>query len=185
MPATPSWSASIRRMHMLLALTVSAQLVIGLSLDRDRPWLFEVHEWFGLAIAAIVVGFWIVAIRNRAEGISHMFPWSVRRLKQVAGELRDAVQGRLPAGGPDSSLPGLIHGIGFLAATALAASGTIIFVLLQIGQIRTDFGHTIREIHETIATVLIAYWLIHTAMAGLHWLKGQSVVKNMWRLKSD
>lgn len=182
MSESSPWSAAIRRMHMLLALTVSTQLVIGLSLDRDRPWLFEVHEWLGLAIAAIVLVFWGLAFKHRREGIHHMFPWSPQSLKAATRELGAALRGRLATGGPGGKLAGLIHGLGFLAATAMAASGSIIFVLIEQDQSRSAFAHTVKEFHETVATLLIIYWVGHVAMGIIHRLSGHSTVQDMWRV---
>jgi len=156
---TPAaWSRAIRRIHFAVAILVTIQLVIGLVMDHDTPLLVQTHFYVGLTIAALVLWHWIWLLTRERKLLHHLFPWSAPRLAQAAGEIRSALGGRLPRSGPSgSALPGLVHGLGLLALTAVAALGTCIFILFQLHMGRSDLADVVKDVHATFAWILIVY----------------------------
>jgi len=125
--------------------------------------------------------FWILA-RER-QLLHHLFPWSPRRLGEAMADARAAIGGRLPQSGPSgSSLAGLVHGLGLLALTTVAALGTTLFILIKLHLSRSELGETIEDLHTTFAWVLIVYWAGHVLLATVHEARGDHVIARMFRL---
>lgn len=176
------WNRTIRRVHLALAATVTIQLALGMAMSRDTPLLVKTHMFFGLFVALIVLAHWIISLRSGPQGLAHLFPWSSTGMRAVIEDFKGAVHGKLAPGGPGGKMAGFIHGLGLLAATGMAATGIAIFVFIQTGQGKTPPAHDIREIHETIATLLEIYWVGHVGIGFVHKLKGQDTVQRMLRL---
>ncbi len=176
------WNRTIRRIHLALAVTVTIQLALGMIMSKDTPLLVETHEYFGLAVATIVLIHWLISLGSGPQGMAHLFPWSGSGMRAVGADVKAALRGELAEGGPGGKLAGFIHGLGLLAATGMAATGVAIFVFIKTGQGKTPLAHDVREIHETIATLLEIYWVGHVGIGILHKLKGHDTIKQMWRL---
>lgn len=181
---TPArWSQSIRRLHLTVALLVTVQIIIGLTMDRHTPQLVWTHFYLGLAISALVLWHWTWILVGERPLLHHLFPWSPRRLAEAARDARGALAGRLPSSGPSgSSLAGLVHGLGLLALTAVAALGTTLFILIKLRMGRTELGETIEDLHATFAWILIVYWCGHVLLAAVHESRGDHVIARMFRV---
>lgn len=181
-PMPASWSRSIRRLHMTVALLVTIQIVIGLVMDRHTPLLVRTHFYIGLTIAALVLWHWTWILTREPALLRHLFPWSPRRLRSAVVDAFSALRGQLPRSGPSgSNLVGLVHGLGLLALTAVAAFGTCIFILLQLNMARSEVTETIEDFHVTFAWILIIYWGGHVLLAAVHEAKGDHVIARMFR----
>lgn len=176
------WNRTIRRIHLALAVTVTLQLALGMIMSKDTPLLVETHEYFGLVVSAIVLIHWIISLRSGPQGMAHLFPWSAAGMRAVIADARGALRGELAPGGPGGKLAGFIHGLGLLAVTGMAVTGIAIFIAFKTGNGKTPTTHDIREIHETVATLLEIYWAGHLAIGIVHKLKGHDTIKQMWRL---
>ncbi len=151
-------------------------------MDRHTPLLVRSHFYLGLAIAALVLWHWTWILTREPGLLHHLFPWSPRRLASAVGDIGPALKGQLPRSGPSgSSLVGLVHGLGLLALTAVAAFGTSIFVLLQLRMGRTELAETLEDFHVTFAWILIVYWGGHVLLATVHEAKGDHVIARMFR----
>ncbi len=190
-PANPvrQWSRPLRLLHLLLAIAVTAQLLIGSfmhSPHKGRPdsFGFEAHEILGFTILALVLLHWLWSATYRNEGLSHLFPWSKTGLQNVAREFWQAVRYRqLPPGGPgtDSGLAGFVHGLGLLAITAMALTGGTFYLVRMAGAGR-DVLEIIEDIHDTFAVIAWIYWNGHLAVTLLHSLIGHPTFKGMFSL---
>jgi hypothetical protein len=88
-------------------------------------------------------------------GIRHLFPWGTADRATVFQELRALVSWRLPTSGPGSRLPGFVHGLGLLAVTAMALTGSIlVFGLPASGAEPVRFVDTTKELHEAISNFI-------------------------------
>jgi cytochrome b561 len=176
------WNRSIRRIHLVLAVAVSIQLVLGMVMSRDTPLLIKTHFFFGLFVALVVLTHWVISLRSGPQGMAHLFPWSGAGLRAVTADFKGALRGRLAPGGPGGKLAGFIHGLGLLAATGMAATGVTIFYFIQTGQAKTPPAHDVREIHQAIALLLEIYWVGHVGIGIIHKLKGHDTIRQMMRL---
>lgn len=98
---------------------------------------FELHESVGLASVGILVIFWLwPLVRNREHGISALIPWfSAARRKAVAADLAGHLtalrKGDLPSPAEEAPLASAVHGLGLLVATAMAATGAVVYATMS------------------------------------------------------
>jgi len=184
-----------RWLHAGIALGVTAQL--GLSLFMEAPddkdeelvtglplELFEAHENIGMALLALIIVHWLWSLSGHVEGgFAHLFPWfSKERMGKVITEAKEALQLKVSDPEVSNALAGAVHGLGLLAATALAASGAVIYFNLSETGHMTELGETFHEIHETLGPLMWAYLIGHVAVAVIHKRMGHTNVKEMFSL---
>lgn len=191
--AQAKWSLPTRWLHIGLALTVSLQLLISLVMeppDEEHATAlaraaFEAHEAVGLAAVLIVVVHWLWSTIGKADGgLAHLFPWSGSAWAEVKADIAGLMNRRLPDGGPRGGLPGLVHGLGFLAVTGMAVTGAVLFVIFPETGKPSDTVEFFAEIHEFISNFVWAYWFGHVGLALIHKWAGHPNVKEMFSLKS-
>ena len=192
MKASTVWARPTRFLHFGLATTVKFQLLLSLVMEapeagRTRSAIeslsFETHEWVGMTALAVVVAHWIWSISARDNSnIRTLFPWGKDGLASVMSDLRELKSMRLPEGGGRGGLPGFVHGLGFLAATAMALTGGILFFILPEDGSKNEWAEIFHHIHGFIANFVWAYWGGHLAVAVFHKKMGHDTVKNMFDL---
>ncbi len=122
----------------MLLLVVVHQLIgnefMQLPLPGDAPgWVFTLHEYAGLADLGVVAAFWVWTVARQGETrLGRLLPWfSLTRLRDVmadlAAQLRRLARLRAPDD-DDGALASAVHGLGLLAVTAMAVTGTMFFV---------------------------------------------------------
>lgn len=189
--STDKWGIQTRLLHMGMALTVSLQLFVSLVMEapdeQDASALaraaYEAHEVIGMTALAIVVLHWLWSLSSQVDGgLARLFPWRGAALAVVKSDIGKLMQGKLPDGGPSGGLPGLVHGLGFLAVTGMVISGgTLFFIFPETG----EPGATVEffaEIHEAIASLVWIYWGAHIALGVMHKRAGHSNVQEMFKL---
>ncbi len=141
-PHVTYWNTGTRLLHWGMALTVSFQLLISLIMEQPKPGRvltstqalsFELHEWVGLAAVGVIIAHWVwSALLTRDDsGFRHLFPWDAKGRAKLLVELRQILRFQLPQGGTEGGLAGLVHGLGFLAVSAMAATGAVLFLSTQ------------------------------------------------------
>ncbi len=177
------YSPTVRRLHFLVAILVTVQLVIGLTMSpRHTPGLFLSHQLIGLSIAALVVLHWLWLVARERQQLAQLLPVTRPGLRAVGCDLVGLLKGKTPPAGPRPGLPALVHGLGLLALTAVAAFGTAVYVLIRIGHVRSNLGETLANIHVFFAWILIVYWCGHVLLAIAHEARGDHVIARMFRL---
>ena len=186
------WSIQTRLLHIGMALTVSFQLAISLimeapdeeSASQMARAAFEAHEMVGMAAVLIVMAHWIWSISSQADGgLARLFPWGGAALAEVKNDISLMMKGQLPEGGSRGGLPGLVHGLGFLAVTGMVITGaTLFFIFPETGK-PDDTVEFFAEIHEFIATFVWIYWGGHIALGVMHKKMGHSTVQDMFSFK--
>jgi cytochrome b561 len=186
------WSAQTRWLHMGLALTVTLQLAISLIMEPPDEEsastvaraAFEAHEAVGIAAVIIVLAHWLWVLASRADGgLAHLFPWTGSAWAEVKQDASKLMSGQLPEGGARGGLPGLVHGLGFLAVTGMAVTGAVLFVLFPETGKPDDTVEFFADIHSFIANFVWVYWGGHVALAFLHKRAGHSTVQDMFSLR--
>jgi len=187
-----TWSIPTRLLHMAMALAVSLQLLLSLVMvppDEEHAstlarLAFEAHQWVGLAAVVVVILHWLwSAISRQDGGLPHLFPWSSRARSAIKDDLAKLTNRELPEAGPRGGLPGLVHGLGFLAVTGMALSGLVFFILFPENGKPGATVETVAKIHGFVANFVWVYWFGHVAMALGHRRAGHPNVKNMFTLK--
>ena len=194
-------SLTTRILHAGLATGVSVQLLVSLFMERPghhgealtriQAAGFDVHETVGLLVLPLTVAWfaWLFA-RRRESGPRTLFPWfsTVQRRELFAalrGALGAAWRRRMPAESDTEVIAPAVHGLGALCALGMAFSGTLVWLgMSEQGQL-TAWAHDLLEVHETVASLMWAYLIGHTAMAMLHQFNGQSSISRMLSFRSS
>ncbi|AOU98905.1 hypothetical protein BI364_13910 [Acidihalobacter yilgarnensis] len=175
---------------MGLFLTITAQLFLSLVMagpdDKHQSFLEHstliTHEYVGLVAATIILAHWLYLALAERITFEHLFPWSAAGIRSVISEVSGLLRGRLPDDNEQAGLAGFIHGLGLLLATAMGFTGTVMYFLLQAGQMEsTRYGIAV-YIHGTLANVMWAYWIGHGLMAIMHQLLGHDTLRGIFRL---
>lgn len=180
--------------HASLALAIGLQLLSSLAMEephRDRPgnWLFDIHQYIGLATLFFVVCFFcVLAVRRVGTDIGLLFPWfSENRRQTLRDELIAHGQAlralKMPSYNPHSPFVSAVHGLGLLLMALLALTGSVYFFASLDGNQNNPIVHFIVEIHETFANVAWAYLIGHGGLAVLHHLLGHLPLGEMWSLR--
>lgn len=187
------WAKQTRFLHFGLATTVSFQLLISLVMEapesgEKRTLLeslsFEIHEWVGMLALLVVLAHWAWSlIAKDNSNIRQLFPWGKAGRASVLADLSLLKAGKLPGGGGRGGLPGLMHGLGFLAVTGMALTGGVLFFILPEDGSKNDLAELIHHVHGFIANFVWAYWGGHLAAAFLHKRMGHDTVRAMFDLR--
>ncbi|MGH8128891.1 MAG: cytochrome b/b6 domain-containing protein [Gammaproteobacteria bacterium] len=187
-------SRAIRILHAATAAAITFQLLISLVMDHPhatRPmsvvgrFYFQCHEWAGLLTAGILLSGWVYRLLNwRRESQGALYPWiSVGGCKVVALELKTFLLLRWTKIPQSGALAGTAHGLGLLAASAMAATGVAIFIGLGSADQVTPGVHNLMEVHSTLATFMWIYLYGHALMALWHQFMGHRVFDEMFSFK--
>ncbi len=193
-PHVTYWNTGTRLLHWGMAVTVSFQLLISLIMEHPKPGRvltstqalsFELHEWVGLAAVGVIIAHWVwSALFTRDDsGFRHLFPWDAKGRAKLLMELRQILRFQLPQGGPEGGLAGLVHGLGFLAVSAMAATGAVLFFIYPKNGAETPFVGNVADLHSLIANLAWVYWYGHIGMALLHEILGHRVLARIFLLR--
>ena len=190
------WDRATRFLHLGLALTVSLQLLNSLVMKAPEPdhpltglnaLLFHSHQWLGMTAIGIVLLHWAWSLWGAGGvGVRHLFPWRAAERAAITQELRELLALRLPQGGPQGKLSGLIHGLGILAVTGSALTGAVLFFALPENGRVNFFTGAVKDVHGVIAAFVWAYWVGHLAMGLLHhFLTRDTTLRDMLSLRAN
>ena len=184
-----------RWLHAGIALGVTAQL--GLSLIMNAPddkdeilasgmplILFQLHELIGFVLLALLLLHWLWSLSGHVQGgLGHLFPWfSRQRMVALRNELMEVKKLKLSDPEKNNTLAGAVHGLGLLAATAMATTGAVIFFNLSDTGHMTRSGEVFHNIHGVIAPLMWAYLIGHFAISVIHKRMGHKNVNDMFSL---
>ena len=178
-------SLTTRVIHLLLLSAVLCQLATSQFMEKPYPGetaspTFSLHEYAGLGSLAIVGAFWLWAvIRHGETRLGRLIPWlsaSARKAVFVdaAAQLRRLARLQPPSD-KDGALASAVHGLGLLAVTAMAVSGTLYY----FGP-HAVFGRQALALHKVFANVIWAYLLAHAGLALLHHVLGSDILSRMF-----
>lgn len=185
-----TWDRGTRWLHAGLAATVTIQLFVSLIMETPQPGLkpqpfgllgFRIHQTAGVAVVAVVLAHWAwSAAREGGRGLRHLFPWTGPERAAVVADLRRLKAGEVPEGGPVGGLAGLVHGLGFLAVTGMAALGAALLLLPEAGP-GASLQRAAADLHEGLANLVWLYWLGHLAMVFVHERRGHRLLAGIFR----
>ena len=189
-----NWSFPTRLLHFSIAATVSVQLFVSLVMERPEPnehvsvvaaFFWEVHESVGMIAVLAILLHWLWLFKAKDTGFHHLFPWGKAEREQILKDINQVKNKQSLTGGPGSAgLVGLVHGLGFLAVTGMAITGALLFITLPEGNVPVGmFAKAVKEVHESISSLVWIYWLGHVGMALWHKRIGDDTVSKMFNLK--
>ena len=188
------WLFVTRWLHALIALGISLQLLLSLIMANPhrlqnasglQKSLLESHEIVGLTTLFFMFLHWLWVLSKRSDvNIKNLFPWvgiPFQHLKEDVSYL--IKEKRFPPVGKHGGLPGFIHGLGFLVATAMVVSGFALFSATEWGAgVNSDLFHKAGNIHGFFASLMWVYLAGHITAAAWHEYKGQFIITSMFRL---
>jgi cytochrome b561 len=181
-------SHATRALHLLLLVTVLHQLISSKIIHRPLPGdapslLYRLHEYIGLASLGVVFAFWLWALLRHGETrLAALVPWLFpRRIRAILDDVIDQVRRvrRGDVSGEGSgALASAVHGLGLMTVTAMAATGTVYFVMHGTGTAREAL-----QLHRAVANLLWAYLIGHAGIATLHHLLGSDILRRMFWIR--
>ena len=187
------YSLVTKALHALLALSIVHQLLVSLIMDEpkfNRPieTPFLLHQWVGITSLVIVVAFWLWTLARRGESSFGAFlPWfSSARRQAVLADLRAYAAAlprlKLPDSAAHTAFANAVHGLGLLIGSFMAVTGLVIYLQMTPEGRIVGIGHLMKELHETGGTLMWIYLIGHGAMALLHQLMGEKILRKMWTI---
>lgn len=181
-----------RFLHFLVVMGIGAQLLLTLVMVHPHPghpgneW-FEVHEMVGLAMAGLLVVYWVHTLfRSGDISFGRLFPWfSGQRLALLREDIRLHVSHMarftLPENRGAAPLPGAVQGLGLLCALLLGLTGVAVFLGMAENGVTTGWIHDAKEVHESFGPLMWTYLVVHAAMGFLHQLSDGKTLSDMMR----
>ncbi len=187
---SPKRSFWIKLSHALLAIAVLHQLVA--SALMTIPWdkggspfsygLFEYHEIVGIVslglILVLIFGLW----NHRSERMgAPLNPWfDSNERSPLVSDFRTiisrVVTGDLPNSRDSMRIAHAVQGLGVLSILYMAVTGTLIAILGD----DSPLAHDIAEFHGLGGVLVWTYFGGHAAMAIVHELKGEKLIRRMF-----
>ncbi|MDQ6990678.1 MAG: cytochrome b/b6 domain-containing protein [Mariprofundaceae bacterium] len=143
---------------------------------------FEVHEFLGLTIAALVVIRILLAMTNLpGANWRHLFPWVFASgRKQLADEIKLQMSGwksmKLAPPEDGEAVARSVHGLIVLSAIIMGITGTLLYFGWSITAPQTDAIEWIASIHETVVGGLEALLGAHILAVILHQRQGHNII---------
>ncbi|HZE16328.1 MAG TPA: cytochrome b/b6 domain-containing protein [Mycobacterium sp.] len=178
-PVAHEWQRPVRWLHFGLALTITLQLLSSLAMPSSDSYYtgalglapFRVHEYFGLFAALIVTLHWLWMPLDRGGMFVHLFPCSRRGRCEVVVDMRRLARGRLS---------GLVHGLGLLTATAMGATGVLLYLLMGSASAPLLLLSVVALLHSLIGNLMRLYLRGHVLLAAVHHLAGHATLRRMF-----
>ncbi len=205
-----TYGKPVRILHALLAMSVLIQIAIGELMNvpgaGDEPGHaflqipfafayeghtgviveetlgFEVHEFLGLFIVALVLIRLILAFTTiPGAGWRDLFPYvCASGCKTLIEESKTLFAGltRLKLAPPEESkaVAGSVHGLIILSVTCMAIIGTVLFFAWNEHGRQTALIDLLGETHEVIAGFLEALLAAHILAVILHQRQGHNII---------
>ncbi|MDX8391585.1 MAG: cytochrome b/b6 domain-containing protein [Mariprofundaceae bacterium] len=200
----------IRILHTLLALCVLTQIAIGELMDVpglkggpehtamqitpafahggnagvlvEETLGFEVHEYLGLSIAALILMRLILAFTSvKGAGWCGLFPYlcaSGRKtlIDESKAQLAGWKQGKLAPPEEGETVARSVHGLILVAVVCMATTGVTLFFGWNEHGRQTELIELVGETHEVIVGALEALLAAHILAVFLHQLQGHNII---------
>ena len=184
-----------RLFHLLVVLGIITQMLSSLVMVAPKPgripneW-FELHENVGISLLAVVSLYWLwIAARTLIRGGAFlMFPWFSRRhltdlWADVRATFQELRQGRLPSDDRTRPLPAAVQGAGLALALVMAGTGSAMAFGMEPNGAMSAPLHAIKEVHESLASLMWVYLATHPTLGLLHQLAGHGSLSRMFTFR--
>lgn len=188
------WERTTRWLHSLMATGILLQLLLSLVMtspdqlkvaDSVEKYALYAHEYLGLSLFIIICTQWVWLILPRSDiSFRHLFPYSDTARHRVITDIQTLwSQRKLPPTAERGGLSGLIHGLGFLTATAMITSGLGLYITLVLGRgADSPLFQGLSAIHGSFAALMWVFLVGHIGAAFWHQTKGDPVISQMFKI---
>ena len=165
-----------RFVHLGLALLGVMALVSGLfagDYKRMAHLGFSYHRWLGLSFSCLLFyRLWLGFYGRQQDLFREWVPFTPARLQLVWEDMINLLRLKLPDRLTREGLAGVVEAFGLAAFAWMAASGALMFFLLEPGHKARGLLHVIKELHEAGLWFIVAFLGIHVGAVLLHALAG-------------
>jgi len=143
---------------------------------------FEVHEFLGLTIAALILIRIMLAMTSLpGANWRELTPWaSAAGRKQLGDEIKAQMagwkQGKLAPPEDGEAVARFVHGLILLAGTIMGITGTILFFGWSTTAPQTDMIELVASTHELVVGGLEALLAAHVLAVILHQRQGHNII---------
>ncbi|MEJ2590228.1 MAG: cytochrome b/b6 domain-containing protein [Candidatus Thiodiazotropha sp.] len=191
-------SLTSRLLHLGVAVGVILQLLLSTGMARPKPdavrstlesLAFEMHEFLGLLMLALILTWLVWLVRRRGEAVlSELFPWTGHAGRTALTlslriAMRQARRGILAAETEIQPLIKTVHGLGIACIALMACSGALVWLGMDDSGNMPQWTHLVLEFHQFMATFAWIYLGGHAGMALLHQLRGDDTLASMFSLR--
>ena len=185
------YSRFIRFLHALIAVLIILQLTVSLVMEHphargpmspDGLWYFRWHERIGIILCGLLVVSWLYRFATwKREAQGDAFPWlHASGRAALASELKSFARLRWSALPEHGALAGTVQGLGLLLASALAAGGVAIYILLGPNDTVSSTVNSLGDIHSLLGNIMWGYLGGHACMALWHQYAGSGTLGAMF-----
>lgn len=179
-----------RWLHAGIGLAVLIQLITSQIMGpTGRAHIFfEIHRFSGISAAALILMHWLWGLSGHvAGGWGQLFPWFSRTRRRKLTDGLKALPAWLLGKSDDAqdrilNLAGAAHGLGLLAVSAMALTGSILFFGLAPDMTGSSLVNRVKHIHMFMANFIWVYVIGHVVMAFIHQLRGERLITRMFDL---
>ena len=136
------------------------------------------HSWIGIGVAFFVGLRFFYGILGPVDiRFTNWVPYNKKRMKVVVEDIMGLIQFKLPDRQPRQGLAGLVESLGLLLFLFLAATGVLLFFIIETGHKARGIAHFIKELHEAGEILLPVFFFVHGGAVILHAMTGN----HLWR----
>jgi len=156
------------------------QAIPGMPVEETLG--FEVHEFLGLTIAALILIRIMLAMTSLpGANWRELAPWaSAVGRKQLGDEIKSQMagwkQGKLAPPEDGEAVARCVHGLILLAGTIMGITGTTLFFGWSTTAPQTDIIELVASTHETVVGGLEALLAAHILAVILHQRQGHNII---------
>lgn len=161
-----SQDKNFRLIHISVAVLIIVQI-----LDSDYVhtkygfnWGAYLHICVGCAIAVLSIFMIIAAFEKR--GLRYYYPYLFNDYSAIKSDLVEIFRLKLP-NARSGSIAAVVQGLGLLALVIAWASGFFWFVSWNFD---SSYAHEIKELHESLVTLIEVYIYAHGLMGVVHFI---------------
>jgi len=156
------------------------QAIPGMPVEETLG--FEVHEFLGLTIAALILVRIMLAMTSLpGANWRELAPWaSAAGRKQLGDEIKTQMagwkQGKLAPPEDGEAVARCVHGLILLAGTVMGITGTILFFGWSTTAPQTDIIELVASTHEIVVGGLEALLGAHILAVVMHQRQGHNII---------
>jgi len=146
---------------------------------------FEVHEYLGLFIGALLV-IRIALAMSSLPGANwrHLFPWLFasgrsQLSKEASLQMAGWKQAKLAPPEDGEAVARTVHGLILLASTIMAVTGSVLYFGWSTTAPQTELIEFVAETHELVVAGLEALLVAHILAVILHQRQGHNIVERI------
>ncbi|MDQ6993172.1 MAG: cytochrome b/b6 domain-containing protein [Mariprofundus sp.] len=143
---------------------------------------FEVHQYLGLTIAALLLMRLLLAFTSLpGAGGRNLFPWlsgmgMASLISESKAQLGGWLKGRLAAPEEGETVAKAVHGLMLLTAFSIAVAGVVLYFGWNALGEQTAFIETVGAIHETLVGLLEGLLGLHILAVIIHQRMGHNIL---------